>query len=95
MKYWISWYSKKKYKEFEICNPWWYSGSRCSDGAVTICAALIASSEEDAKEQIYKAYDIRPKDIEFRFCDLKEDCWSPFNSRFQRKDWMVWEEVKE
>jgi len=95
-KYWVSWYAVPKRLSangnFELESPWWISGWRDSDGADTICAAIMAETENEAKEAIYKAYDKRPRNLEFRFCEKQTEDWSPFNSRFQRSAWMKWEE---
>ena len=32
----------------------------------------------------------RPLPLEWRFVHPKTEDWSPFNSRFQRADWMKW-----
>jgi hypothetical protein len=92
-KYWISWYHLIDYSDFELDLPWWSTGWRCSDEADTICAGIIANSSEDAEERIYRAYDERPLEIEFRFVDLKSNDWSPFGSRFVKREWMRWPEA--
>ena len=88
MKYWLSWYDKNKYSEFELHSPWWISGS--DDGAQIICAAVKAENEEAAMELIYAAYDKRPKNIYFRFILQQLDNWIPFCGRFPKERWMKW-----
>lgn len=88
--YWVSWYDTL-YGKWEMASPWWLSGERGSDGAMTICAALRAPDEESAKRLIIMAHDEpRPRDLEWRFVTEQSDDWSPFNDRFQKADWMKW-----
>jgi hypothetical protein len=88
--FWISWYHTKELGGFELVAPWWYSGVRCADDADTICAAIRADHEEGAKDRILTAYDVRPDDVEWRFCNERPDDWSPFCDRFPKADWMTW-----
>lgn len=92
-KYWVSWYQRVDYSEFELDSPWWTTGWRCSDDAETICAAIVAESSKDAEERIYRAYDKRPETIEFRFVDEKPSDWTPFGDRFKQQKWMQWSEA--
>ena len=86
-KWWISWYDAGG---FTLESPWWNTGCRIG-GQATFCAAVIASSEEEAKEQIVGAHDDIPSGIEWRFCDEKQGDWGPFGERFPRAYWMRWE----
>lgn len=93
-RYWLSWYHKPALMGgFELHLPWWISGTR-ADGADTVCAAVIAASEDAAREIIFDCYDKRPFDIEWRFCDERAADWSPFSERFPRADWMQWPEAR-
>ena len=92
LRFWVSWYHEEPFSEFELDFPWWTTGYRCSDGAETICSAIIAPTTECAKEFIYEAYDVRPQSIEFRFVDPRADYWTPFGDRFCRREWMNWPE---
>ena len=88
--YWISWYDLLPGK-WEYHGPWWDSGLRCNDDAATICAAVMASSEEEAKQIILDAHDNPPGDLEWRF--VKEDGLEPWggpDSRFKLAEWMKW-----
>lgn len=90
-RFWLSWYSTDEMGAWTLYRPWWISGERGSDGALTICAAVIAGSEEQAKDRIRLAYDNSPSEIEWRFCERKPDDWSgPFGGRFPRAEWMEW-----
>ena len=90
-RYWLSWWTAPALGSFELHRPWWFSGLR-GDEERSVCAAVIADNEEAAMEVILAAYDTRPTELEFRFVEQKPDDWSPFNSRFPRRDWMKWEE---
>lgn len=92
-KYWISWYMTRDAGPFELHTPWWVSGLRVSDDAQTICAAIVAASEIDAKQKIKNSYDNPPENLEFRFCEERSSDWSPFSGRFKRADWMIWNDV--
>ena len=89
--YWISWVSEEKFGEFELHFPWWVSGSRGSDDAGILCAAVKAENKQLAAKLIYMAYDVVPEKIEFRFFEPRPLNWSPFTTRFQKSDWMKWE----
>lgn len=93
-KFWVSWYGQ--YGAYTLHWPWWISGYRIAyrriDDEVihvpTICAAILAPSEEAAKEIIFAAHDVRPQAIEWRFCAEQPDDWTPFNERFPKANWM-------
>lgn len=86
--YWISWYHAPNFSAFELRSPWWISGERAADNAQSICAAIKANNEKEAHEMIYKCYDLPPNKIEFRFCEIKHNDWSPFGDRFPKSSWM-------
>ena len=88
--YWISWYSTNEMGGWELHRPWWISGRRLPDEAATICAAIPADSEDDAKLQVEMAYDAPLKEIEWRFCKIQAEDWGPFSDRFPKADWMKW-----
>lgn len=92
-KYWLSWYhSYEDNGDFELHSPWWISGSAGAGDLETICAAVKADSEEEAKRIIQNCYDT-PQifDVsDWRFCDEENDDWSPFTSRFPKAPWMIW-----
>lgn len=88
-RFWISWWAARADGSFELHSPWWFSGYR-TESESSVCAAVIADSEEAAKEVILAAYDTRPSGLEFRFVEQKPDDWSPFNTRFRQRDWMQW-----
>lgn len=92
--FWVSWYARAEYGEFELHSPWWISGWRLSDDARTICAAVMASDEEAAQEAVYASYDVRPSGIEFRFVEPQDSYWIQFSDRFPRADWMRWPEMQ-
>lgn len=95
--YWVSWYADES--PFTLVCPWWYSGYRVMAKRLafdetwdqpTLCAAMRAADENEAKEAILACHDDRPKEMEWRFCNVRPDDWSPFDDRFQKKDWMRW-----
>lgn len=87
--FWVSWYSDVPLDEFEYHGPWWISGMSADDADI-ICAAVVATDEETAKEVIRLCYDNPPARITWRFCNERPDDWAPFCDRFQRADWMKW-----
>jgi hypothetical protein len=91
-KYWISWYCPfGRMGKFELHSPWWVSGE--SEDAFTICAAVQAKNEPEAKQIIRQCHDEpRPNTIHWRFCDQRAEDWSPFCDRFPRASWMKWED---
>ena len=87
--YWVSFIMPVKEKpKFEYHGPWWTTG-HTDDGRVTVCAAVVATSEAAAKRVIVTAHDDEfvPK---WRFCDEKPEDWNPFDHRFPRAEWMRW-----
>jgi hypothetical protein len=89
--YWLSWWMVPENGEFELHSPWWISGSRGSDDAASICAAVRAESEEAAKGIVVAAHDLPPPlGIEWRFCEEMPEHWTPFRDRFLRAAWMQW-----
>ena len=89
--YWVSfWSSRENLPHFEYHGPWWISGEDSQD-RFSICAAVRASSEEDAESIIGKAFDDGYCVDEWRFINGRPDDWDPFaNDRFLRNDWMKW-----
>ncbi len=87
-RFWVSWWHSWDYGEFEIHTPWWFAGFR--EGEESVCAAVIAESEEAAKRFVCAAYDRKDITPEFRFCEERVDDWSPFSGRFKQADWMKW-----
>ena len=89
-RWWVSWYHYDDDGPFEIHTPWWFSSE------TAVCAAVLADSEEEARESIYEAYDNRPDSLNWRFVEARDDGWTPWNpdnienSRFQPADWMKW-----
>lgn len=99
MWYWLSFWLLREHMGFELHSPWWISGYRDNEKEPvesgwmdkSICCAVRASSEEEAKEMIRRAFDVRPvKELEWRFCEQQDEKASPFSSRFNKADWMVW-----
>lgn len=91
--WWLSWEASQE--EFELHSPWWVSGFAYyeQDGEeierATICAAVRAATEDEAKAKILAAHD-GPVVLEWRFCSDKGPDYDPFNGRFPRADWMAW-----
>lgn len=90
----MSWYATKENGPFTLNTPWWISGERCSDGAATVCAAVMAESAADAQSTIVKAHDSILEGIEWRFVNDKPEDWDPFCDRFPRAKWMTWPKSK-
>lgn len=88
-RWWISWYSESS--AFALWFPWWVSGFDLLERDILV-AAVIADSEEEAKEIIFNAYDNRPADIEWRFLNELPEGASPYSDRFRPADWHVWPE---
>lgn len=86
--FWISFWTSTP-EHFEYHGPWWESGSDFDDRR-SLCAAVMAEDEEDAKRIISKAFDDGFAPDDWRFAEPEETAWSPFNDRFQRQDWMKW-----
>ena len=100
--FWLSWWHPAETGDFELASPWWVSGSPFSYDPKDelaliaencICAAVRAESEDDAKAKVLAAYDTPPPALEWRFCEPRPKDWSPFTDRFERADWMKWEEA--
>ena len=90
--FWVSWYQDLSIG-FELHTPWWVSGWRMVSEDVnqgTICAAIMATSEDDAQRRVVAAHDREPHHLEFRFVNEQEPGWTPFCDRFERADWMRW-----
>jgi len=90
--WWVSWYSTAPLSTFELHSPWWVSGYRCSDDAETVCAAVRADTEDDAKAFICGAYDDKPEAVEWRFCEPLDG--SPFSGSFPQAQWMAWDDER-
>lgn len=91
--WWLSWWwDPDTQGSFELHTPWWRSGSD-PDDRISIVAAVVAPSEDAARELILAPYDTRPESLDWRFCEERSDGWSPFGSRFRRADWMRWSDV--
>jgi len=87
--FWLSWYQLPEMGAFTLYWPWWVSGS-FSGGGTTICAAVMAKDEEEAKSVVWNAFDTPPEGLAWRFCNEREPGWSPFGDRFPKADWMEW-----
>lgn len=95
--YWISWeYDDKCF--FELDRPWWVSGyapdARGAHSKVVVCAAVMATSERDAKTMVVKSYPNGPSGLRWRFVEEQSSDWSPFCDRFPRSAWMQWPGVR-
>lgn len=71
--FWVSWWDDPVVY-FELHSPWWFSGLRYTDsddeedGQSSVCAAVMATSEDHAKQLIADAYD-KPVTLEWRFVE--------------------------
>ncbi len=87
-QWWLSWYAPAG-EGWALWFPWWVSGYDPEDRDI-IVAAVIADSEDEAKQVIYDAYDKTPDSLEWRFVNELEEGRSAFSDRFRRAEWMVW-----
>lgn len=88
--YWVSfWVNQENAKAFEYHGPWWVSGED-GLGRVSICAAVCANSEIEARGVIDKAFDAGYHLDEWRFVNERAEEWSPFSDRFKQAEWMKW-----
>lgn len=55
----------------------------------SICAAIEASDEAEAKLLVTLAHDL-PVELEWRFVEARPDDWSPFCDGFRKAEWMQW-----
>lgn len=95
-KWWISWLNDPEgpgLSPLEVPHrgewPTWVTGF---DGKHdTICAAVVAIDEEEAKGLVREAYesDVEP---DFRFVEARPDDWSPYAPRFPERKEMYWPE---
>ncbi len=85
-RWWVSFWTSD-ISEFEYNGPWWISGYDSNDRR-SVCAAVVAANENEAREIIKKANVDEPE--EWRFVDERPDDWSPFSERFAKRDWMQW-----
>ena len=92
--YWLSWYHRPEYGEFELHWPWWVSGTTIGvdfeETGSTICTAIRATGVAEAKRVIEKSYDNEQRNLEWRFANEQRRDWSPFGDRFPKADWMTW-----
>jgi len=95
--YWVSWYCPEDMMgKFELHSPWWISGETMDEPmSFTICAAVMATSEDQAKLKVIMSHDApyvsrASTETVWRFASLKPDDWSPFTDRFPKADWMQW-----
>ena len=88
--YWVSfWGSDENLPHFEYHGPWWVSGEDAHD-RLSICAAVRASSEDEAVDIIERAFDEGYGVDDWRFVSDRSEEWSPFGDRFKKADWMKW-----
>lgn len=91
--YWVSWWRDPSVG-FELHSPWWVTGYRYvglpAIEQASICAAIMAEDDIDARCRVALAHDREPQNLDFRFSASKAAEWSPFCDRFPRASWMVW-----
>jgi hypothetical protein len=87
--FWVSWHEPSRSTRFKSRMPWYRDGD-------IICAAVIASSPEAAKDWVVNAHSPKPTSLQWRFCDVKPVGWAPWHleqpgqSRFPWSKWMNW-----
>lgn len=82
MIWWISWAQSPLALRVPLTIPpveYWITGTRWSDGAITICSIVEAESEDEAKELIQQYW---PEASEWRFCVQRSPGWRPDPCRF-------------
>lgn len=87
-RWWLSWYLGYGDSAFELWSPWWVSGY--TDDETIFVAAIVAETEEEAKQIVMDSFDTDPLMFTWRFVESVDRDWAPFGSRFPRADWMVW-----
>ena len=81
-RFWISWYQPTDdYRPVTVPPKsevlgYWCSGYRGSDDAATMCAWVVAGSEDEANALI-SSEKYWPEAEEWRFCNEVEDEWVP------------------
>ena len=86
--YWLSWYHRSEYGEFELHWPWWVTGE--GEAGISICTAIRDTGVAEAKRVIERSYDNEQRGLEWRFANEQRRDWSPFGDRFPKADWMTW-----
>lgn len=86
--FWISWWNPPDASAFELHFPWWVSGTRGSDGAGSICAAVQAEDADAAVRMVRQCYDVPMTEMQFRFCEEETVDWIPYTDRFEKAEWM-------
>jgi len=84
--------------DFELSTPCWSTGARVISAGrdmtraqYSMNAAVMAESEEDAKEQILRAY-VYEATIEWQFIYEKPFGWSPLNKNSALQPGVVWDQ---
>lgn len=86
---WVSWYQPEgdhrpiNFPPDKKTLGWWKTGERCSDGASTLVALVLAETEEVAVSILKVDW---PEVDEIRFCEEKND--TKLSDRFPIKEWM-------
>jgi len=73
-KYWTSWFSKGSSTQYNFDD--WITGES-DDNTFTFCALIVC----DTEEQVWDLIKTHFPDYRYRFCDQKDDDWTP-NIRF-------------
>jgi hypothetical protein len=81
--FWMSWYEPTPDGEFAPYtwplpkgNHYWCSGWVADESAATLCALVMAPSEEDAKKMVRRWWKHR-RPTEWRFCNERPNGWTP------------------
>lgn len=87
-KYWVSWWHKEEYGEFDLKWPCWLTAETYEEPArLAYCAAVKVKTGKDVLSVITKSYGIENNDLlclEWRFVIQKPDDWTPYSDRFSR-----------
>ena len=92
-RWWLSWCSNGA---FEYHGPWWITGYELGPpGRRTICAAVLAGTEDDARRAVTIAHDDPDVELLWRFVEPRVADGEPFCERFPQAAWMCWPDVAE
>lgn len=86
-RFWISWWQQAD-TSFELHSPWWRTGYD-DDENYSVCAAVLAADAAHVLDIVKTGQDDF-ENVKLRFIEERPSDWSPFSSRFPRRDWMVW-----
>lgn len=96
--FWVSFFEKENRIGLFVCDgPMWITGiaggwnPEVDDERLTVCVAVRARSETEAKAAVVLAYSDQSGPLEWRFCEECDEDWEPLaQERFEAKPEMRW-----